>query len=440
MNRTHLTIFLFAALFMLSACGSQQENIGETSITKWQNGKDGAVSLTYDDGTINQFRKALPIMNELNFNATFFINTGKISGSQYHGKFIGRSVKQVIEETATIPTNQDNFFERYSAIRNLDLKGLSDAYKRAGGLFDAGNNEEAYKKLDTLYKKVRNDEFPPIRTNDGNDRNTVSWDDIRSYANQGHEFASHMITHPYLAALDEANILYELKKSREEILNQLGPKYTFSTEIPYGTENERALNYAEKFYPALRNWMPEPFLKEIHRGEGESPVSGEKEYVQWQRGALSDTPLPKMKSWIDTTAAQDNLWLVLVFHGVDGIGWEPLSSDLLRKYFRYIKSKEDDLWVATFGDVTKYIRERMNATHNTNREDGKITVTLKHSLDTTMYRVPLTLKTYLPSNWKNIQVKQGSDKKTLRPKEDKKGSYVLYQAVPNSEKIEITEL
>ena len=59
-----------------------------------------------------------------------------------------------------------------------------------------------------------------------------------------------------------------------------------------------------------------------------------------------------MKSWIDTTLNHQNIWLVLVFHGVDGIGWEALTSELLKEYFEYMKSEEDDLWIATFGDVT----------------------------------------------------------------------------------------
>lgn len=48
---------------------------GQTTISKWQDGKTGAVTITYDDGSINQFRKALPIMNRLNIPATFYIIT-----------------------------------------------------------------------------------------------------------------------------------------------------------------------------------------------------------------------------------------------------------------------------------------------------------------------------------------------------------------------------
>jgi peptidoglycan/xylan/chitin deacetylase (PgdA/CDA1 family) len=81
------------------------------------------------------------------------------------------------------------------------------------------------------------------------------------YAAQGHEFASHMVTHPRLAALDERNMLYEMQSSRMDILRELGPQYTFSAEGPFGTENERVMGYLHQVYPALRNRMPEPGSK-----------------------------------------------------------------------------------------------------------------------------------------------------------------------------------
>src|SRR5690606_33864837 len=125
-----------------------------------------------------------------------------------------------------------------------------------------------------------------------------------------------------------------------------------------------------------------------------NPGSFTKEYVQWQRGATTKTPLPMMKSWIDTTAVNDNVWLVLVIHGVDGIGWEALTSESLEEYFQYMKTKDKDLWIATFADATKYMRERMNAIVKTTESKNKIVVTLSHSLDNTIYNLPLTLKTY----------------------------------------------
>src|ERR1700743_2357312 len=61
-----------------------------TAITEWQYGKNGAVSITYDDASRHQFTRALPVMQRLKMTPTFFVITGPITGSQYHGKFVGR--------------------------------------------------------------------------------------------------------------------------------------------------------------------------------------------------------------------------------------------------------------------------------------------------------------------------------------------------------------
>ena len=432
-------IFLCAGVLLISNCTNQRVNRGKTEITRWQSGKKGAISVTYDDGSINQFKIALPLMNKLKIPATFFILTGHIPGSQYEGKFIGRPVNEIIKETATIKTAENNFFERSSAAGYLGLEGTLNYHTRAGAEIEAGRPEEAYKIMDQLYEKVRRGEFPAEKsTNNKMSRyQGVTWNEIRNYAAMGHEFASHTVTHPYLCALDEVNILYELEKSREDILKQLGPKYTFSAEVPYGSEDARALEYASRVYPSLRNWMPDKFVDDIIRSDMKNPGSSDKEYVKWQRGAVTETSLPVMKSWIDTASANSNIWLVLVFHGVDGIGWEALPGELLDEYFHYIKSKNDDLWIATFGDVSKYIRERMNATLKSAMNGGKITVKLTHSLDSVMYNLPLTLKTYVSSGWEEVEVKQGTERKLILTQHDAGGRYLLYKAYPNAGDIEL---
>jgi hypothetical protein len=209
--------------------------------------------------------------------------------------------------------------------------------------------------------------------------------------------------------------------------------------VPYGAEDERALAYASKVYPAIRNRMSENFVEDIIRSNIKNPYASSKEYVKWQRGAVLKTTLPVMESWIDTTAAHHNIWLVLVIHGVDGIGWEALPGKMLDEYFHYMKSKDDDLWIATFGDVTKYIRERMNATFKSTANGGKITINLNHTLDRTMYNLPLTLKTYVSSKWKGVQVTQGLERKPFLTHQDAGGRFVLYQAYPNRGDIELKE-
>jgi peptidoglycan/xylan/chitin deacetylase (PgdA/CDA1 family) len=222
-------VFIAAYLVLLVACNADEKLAGQTEITKWQYGKNAAVSLTYDDGSTNQFSQALPIMNRLGLPATFFIITGQIPGSQYQGRFIGRPVKEIIRETATQPTNKENFFERASAVGFLGYQGTIDYHTQAGSLIDAGKEEEAYKVIDEVYRKVRSGAFKKgyKSNNEVAEARGVTWEKIKSYARQGHEFASHTVTHPRLAALDEVNMLYELEKSKEDILKQLGPRILF---------------------------------------------------------------------------------------------------------------------------------------------------------------------------------------------------------------------
>ncbi|MGE5420726.1 MAG: polysaccharide deacetylase family protein [Chloroflexota bacterium] len=424
-------ILISLSTLLLVSCAEQ--NTGKTEITKWQFNKKGAVSLTYDDGTVNQFRKAMPVMDKLEMPGTFFINTGTIGGSVNLGAFTGRPVKEIIKETATVKTDSTNFYERASAAAFLGLKGTLAYHSNAGSRLDAGNADRAYKLIDELYSKVRRGEFQPLKgaTYEILDTVDATWDEIRSYAAKGHEFASHMVTHPRLAALDEVNTMYELEKSRDEIMNQLGKKHIYSGEVPYGTENKRAIDYASTVYPALRNGLREPFLKEYHRSSRENPEGDGYEYIQWQRGAVRRTGMPLMKSWVDTTAAHDNMWLVLVFHGVDGIGWEALTSQYLEEYFSYIKSK-DELWTATFGDVARYMRERLNSKVETEVKGKEIIVNVTHTLDTGFYNIPVTLKTYVPKSWKEAIINQEKLSSEVTAREDSLGKFIIYQVLPNN--------
>ena len=409
------------------------ETVGQTEITKWQFGKKAAVSITYDDGSANQFKYALPVMERLNLPATFFVITGPIIGSYHPGKFIGRPVSDIIAESRNISTNASNFFERASAAKYLGYKGTFAFYDKAAALYGDEKMQEAYAVLDTLFQKVRNGSLQPGQdvSMEFADEKGLTWTQIKEMAAKGYEFASHTVTHAHLAILDSVNMLYELEKSKDDVLKNLGEKCTFSAEVPFGIEDKRVMRIAVPVYPALRNWMPDDYMEEINRGYKAQPGASTKEYVQWQRGPLSKTPYQLMKSWVDTSVAHDNIWLVLVFHGVEGLGWEPLSTQVLDDYFQYIKN-HDDVWVATFGDAARYIRERMHAKMKSDFSKNKIVVSLNHSLDKEQYDLPLTLKTYVPSQWKKVVVTQRNKQQHVQPQHDKDGMYILYQASPNA--------
>lgn len=423
--------------YLFFSCSPSEDQTVKSEITKWPDNKKGAVSITFDDGIINQLTIAKPILDSLGLPATFYIITGKVEGSG-KGKFIGRDPQEIIKETETVRTDSSNFFERASLIAFTGTTEAEDYHARVGSLFESGRIEEAYRLLDEGYEKIRTGKM----RNTGevvfhnNVEDTTSWEQYKSYAAQGHEIASHTVTHPRLAVLDEVNMLYELEQSKADLLKFIGEESIFTAEGPYGTENERVMEYAHEIYPALRNRMPETWLEEINRGSNAAPGASQKEYVQWQRGILTRHSFEDMKAWIDSTLNHDNTWLVLVIHGVENFGWEPKTEEQLEEYFSFMKSKENELWIDTFRDVTKYIRARQKTQLTSTIEDQQITISLTSELDPEIYTIPLTIKTYIPEDWKQAKINGEED---LEIKEDESGRYVLFPLTLSEPKVTITQ-
>jgi peptidoglycan/xylan/chitin deacetylase (PgdA/CDA1 family) len=435
MKKTLLCIVCAAA-----ALGLHAQKVGETVITKWQHDKRGAVSITYDDGTYNQFRVAVPIMNNLGLPGTFFINTGWLPGSIHKPKFVGRPVSEIVREAASVPTNSENLLERISASRFVLVKEADNWFSRARSRRDAGRIDEACAIMDEFFTKVRAGELAPgdpfAVAGDPNAIHGLTWDEARELTALGHECSSHMVTHPNLSGLDDANMRYELEMSRAEIIAQLDYRSSISAECPYGINEDRSIGYAIKTYPALRNRMSLDYMFEIHRGDRTDPVAPDREYVQWQRGIVSRTTLEEMNGWVDLAAGQQNMWLVTVIHGVDGIGWEPVTTADVEAHFSHIAANED-LWVATFGDAARYILERMNSTVEYRTSGNRIAVSVDHPLDKALFDLPLTLKTYVDPAWGEVRVVQDGAATTVSVLRDGSGAYVIYQADPGDGEVEL---
>jgi hypothetical protein len=351
----------------------------------------------------------------------------------------------ILNESKTVPANSSNILERTSMIRYLrEIKNVPeikdyDMY-RIGNNLERNRYEEVYRTVNEICDILRNSnkvfEAKPLRLSD--DQAITSWDDLKKYSEKGHEFACHTISHPQLSNLDEKNILYELEKCKEDIEDHLGFSHTLSVECPYGTHDERVLNIASRIFPFMRNSCPEDYIDEILRGDSRMPGKTDKEYIQWQRGPLSDTPYPLMTSWIDTSIHY-NVWLVLVFHGVEGIGWEALPAETIQNYYNYIKGNEDNIWVATFQDGYKYIRERMNSKINESNNENAIIVELKNDLDKSIYDTPLTLRTKIPEEWKMVQFQQGNTYRVIKPILTGENSYVIYNALPDIAPVKLSK-
>ena len=81
------------------------------------------------------------------------------------------------------------------------------------------------------------------------------------------------------------------------------------------------------------------------------------------------------KKWLDD-AVKNGTWLIVMCHGIYGNGASgsgDITTDAADAFFAYAGEyvKTGELWAATFGDATKYIRERQNTT--TSKRTGSLT-------------------------------------------------------------------
>jgi peptidoglycan/xylan/chitin deacetylase (PgdA/CDA1 family) len=443
------SICVFPTLLLTTSLCAQ--SLG-SEVTKWQDGKDACVSITYDDSSVNQFRIAVPLMNERGLPGTFYIITGDIAGSKYQPAFIGRPIMDILRESEKVPTSSENMLERTAMLNYLsavlhvpELKGFrSQSLQRP---ITRGDVPGLAAVVDPLLAKLRQSgsgyssgplkSAPPLREPGdtsadwpGDRRYIITWDELRRHMAEGHEMGNHSITHALMPVMDEANIAYELDKSKQEMLEQLGPNSLFSAEAPFGINDPRVKDVVTSRFPIARNWVLDEFMTGILRGDRTDPTNSTKEYVQWQRGPLAATTMDEMKGWVDTSLAH-GIWLVLVFHGIEGVGWEPLTTDNLRSYFDYITERKPRLWAATYADAAKYARERQASTVNAILAGDRIEVTVSHSLDKTLYDLPLTVKTPLPAEWKLVHFQQGQDVRWLPVHHVGEKAFAMYRIAPN---------
>jgi peptidoglycan/xylan/chitin deacetylase (PgdA/CDA1 family) len=435
---------VLASVLCIASLASQAPR---TTIAKWQDGKAAAVSITFDDSTINQFRIAVPMMNQRGLPGTFFVITGEIPGSEYRATFVGRPIMDIVRESATLPTNKENALERSSMLRYLGEIQRSEIVL---GNFNPNSAAARIQKGDFTYfdkvlallresgdtDAVAARSVMPVRSQEdgrplATEPNGLSWDEFRQVAKQGHEIANHLVSHAHTPGLDEPNILYEAMKADEDIRAQMGEEHTFSIEAAYGIHDARVERILVPRFPLTRNWVTDEFMDGIFRGDDRDPASMKKEYVQWQRGLLTNTPVDEMVGWIDKSLATGT-WLVLVIHGVEGIGYQPVPAANLRSYFDYMKANEERLWVATFRDAAKYARERMGSKVTTRQSRDVIEVSVTHSLDPKLYNLPLTARTIVPAEWKSVELTQGKTALTLPVRQDGDSSFVLYRIAPNA--------
>lgn len=222
------------------------------------------------------------------------------------------------------------------------------------------------------------------------------WSTFAECSRNGHEIASHTLTHPNLCDIPVDSATVELSQSKQLIVDNTGAE-CFSIAYPYCAKPDETIVAAN--YGAAR--ICDSYI------EGATP----RNYL-----AISSFGIGSESGYKDASSvinlfeqtAEKGGWCVLLIHEIDnGTGYSPYSSAALDTTLQYLDARRDQFWTATFSDVAKYARERDAAQiTQTAVSDSEINITIATGLSTDVYNVALTLRTTLPEGWTSAIVEQ----------------------------------
>ena len=197
------------------------------------------VILTFDDGYLDNYTHAFPILNQLGVRATFFLITDNVGTERplwdYElSRAILHSSKRDVH-SLDLP-----FLGRLNRISSeSDLAWLTRLNERFKSLIDSQRRVA----LGSLFQQY---DFAPDSTPEF-DR-SLAWDQVEEMRDSGMEIGSHSCSHPSLARISSEAAILEIDRSKEVIESRLGkPCHSFA--FPYGSSrdfNDDLVQHVEK--------------------------------------------------------------------------------------------------------------------------------------------------------------------------------------------------
>jgi peptidoglycan/xylan/chitin deacetylase (PgdA/CDA1 family) len=199
-----------------------------------------AVAITFDDGFLNNYSVAFPILRSLEVPATIFLATGYIGdpGAMLWTDHVDSLVFSARPPRLRVPA--EGAFLDYDVstpfARAVTSEALRNHLKRLSPL----EREEQIRALEELLGT-----HPP---GNGNDERYgfLSWDQVRVMAGQGIEFGSHTHSHAILSTLSDEELEREIRLSKQAVEEHLGRRcdlfsYPNGTPQDFGPRDQEIL-------------------------------------------------------------------------------------------------------------------------------------------------------------------------------------------------------
>lgn len=257
-----------------------------------------------------------------------------------------------------------------------------------------------------------------------------NWDVFREAAAMGHEIASHTMSHRNFDDLSDQEQEDELKNSQTAIIEKTNSETCLTHAYPFCVPSKEDI--ISKYYIAARHCYGQ-----VEKATPDNFFLLNSIAV----GSLYDiTTAEALIKKADEAVAQGG-WCTYLFHAIGrGDGYSPVDSLELRKSLKHFDENRDTYWVATFVDVVRYIKERDAVSISEKKAKKKsIEVEISHTLDASIYNLPISIRRELPDNWKDASVLQGKKELSSELVKVDGKTYIEFEAIPNAGMVTISK-
>lgn len=191
----------------------------------------------------------------------------------------------------------------------------------------------------------------------------ILWPRWREIALAGHEIGNHTLHHQSLTKASDAVAQAEIDGGQNLIAEKIGVT-PISFAYPGNGRDDRVRKFVYARHAVAR---------EFETGYGGQSFTA-----------------AKANQLVDA-ALREQRWMVAMLHAITNGYAAFFSTGVLEEHLKYVQKLQDRLWVDTFGNVGRYVKERDAAQLVCRRDANSASLTLTSKLDTNLFNVPLTV-------------------------------------------------
>jgi peptidoglycan/xylan/chitin deacetylase (PgdA/CDA1 family) len=212
---------------------------------RWKGGglERPLLAISFDDGALDNYEHARPVLAKLGVNATFYIPVKNVE--EQRAPWHDRVGFALLRSVAAVRKPRGLDFDRLLEPFGVSVRAFG-ALLPEDALYLAGEGVIAAKRLGAEKREASLAELEAALGGDAVPEfaRMMTWDQIRALQRAGHEIGSHSRTHPLLPELSDERVREEIELSRRELSSAIAAEVR-SFCYPNGSYDARALKAVE---------------------------------------------------------------------------------------------------------------------------------------------------------------------------------------------------